>query len=346
MQIPNDFNSSMQITIAICCHNAAERILLPLQALNGQSLVDEIAWEVLVVDNASSDNTKVLVERFAQTSCVPIRVIEEPQLGLNHARRRAASETRSDWIAFCDDDNIPAPDWVFQAYDFSSRHPKVGMFSGKVTPELIEPEVKPKEFDEVYFRLLGCQDKGCRAQQLEGSELPIGAGMVTRTEVMKGIFDEIGIISEDRKGSQLSGCGDLELALVTSKLGWELWYVGEMSIKHLMPPHRLEPDYIDKLLIGSIESFSWLTVLRSDSAKLPLAGTIWSYMSDLGRSVKYRMLSILPTTLHPKLSKTGFYRRFYGSRAKGAASLIMRSSDVNRILDRIASARHTLGPKP
>ena len=98
------------ISVCICTCNGAERVGLVLEALAAQT--DRSAgWEVLVVDNASRDDTGAVVQAaFAAHLPGRGRLVREERPGLMHARRRATDEARGATIVFLDDDNIPAPD--------------------------------------------------------------------------------------------------------------------------------------------------------------------------------------------------------------------------------------------
>src|SRR6185437_8424396 len=105
------------ISVIICCYNSATRLPETLKHLAAQHC-PELNWELLIIDNASSDATSAeapaLWMQFGST--VPMRVIPEPTAGLSHARNKGVAEARHELILFCDDDNHFAPDYLHRAY--------------------------------------------------------------------------------------------------------------------------------------------------------------------------------------------------------------------------------------
>ena len=106
----------------------------------------DVRWDVLVVDNNSTDGTAGVVRQYRETwdrSAAP-RIVTEQQQGLAFARQRAVDEARGKLVAFLDDDNLPAPDWVAEVVSFAEEHPNAGAFGGQLIGEYeVEP---PRSF--------------------------------------------------------------------------------------------------------------------------------------------------------------------------------------------------------
>ena len=84
----------MDFTVIICTYNRSNNLPNCLKALEDQQNVEELDWEVLVVDNNSSDDTKEVVRNFADNSKIKIRYVHEKQQGLNYARNLGMVEAR------------------------------------------------------------------------------------------------------------------------------------------------------------------------------------------------------------------------------------------------------------
>jgi len=108
--------------VAIPLLDEEEHVADQLAALAGQTYAG--AWEVLVVDNGCTDGTIGIVRRF-DFEAAPVRVVAAPH-GLNRARNAAAAEARGDLLAFCDGDDVVAPDWLEQLVEAASSADLVG----------------------------------------------------------------------------------------------------------------------------------------------------------------------------------------------------------------------------
>lgn len=324
----------MKLSIAICAHNAENRIAGPLRALAAQSVPFDGQWEVLLIDNGSTDQTSALAQSLNAELRLPLRVLHEPQLGLTYARIRAANEATGKWLAFCDDDNIPAADWIQSVLEFADSHQAAGIFGGKVVPVVEQPALRPAGFSDELFELLGCCDRGTGTYRLEAA-FPPGAGMVIRRELLLTICNDIGIYSVGRQGTALTGCEDAEIGIMARALGWELWYCGNQSIEHLMPPHRVRFEYRDALSIQAIRSAAWLQVLERGMHPNGRTALRFRAIPDLLRAAKYLLASFSPLRLHPKSDRLHHWRRFYSARAGGWFRVAADFQQVSRIVDRL-----------
>ncbi len=105
------------LTVGVCTHNRATSLERTLRSLC--SLEPRRPFEILVVDNCSTDDTRKVVKGFSATG-TDIRYVHESKTGVSHARNRAVREARGEILAFMDDDQTVHPDWadgVLAAFD-------------------------------------------------------------------------------------------------------------------------------------------------------------------------------------------------------------------------------------
>lgn len=103
------------ISVLICTYNGANRIEKTLDHLARQTFTNPIPWEVVIVDNASTDGTAQIAKSFWKSE-VPLRIIYEPKLGVTNARITGMNACQHSYIGFIDDDNWAAENWVETAY--------------------------------------------------------------------------------------------------------------------------------------------------------------------------------------------------------------------------------------
>ena len=98
---------TVDFSVAIPTYNGAKTLPLVLERLRSQINLDKITWEVIVVDNNSTDETAQVVQTFQEnwTLQSQLRYCCETQQGLSYARQRAVKEANGRFIGFLDDDN-------------------------------------------------------------------------------------------------------------------------------------------------------------------------------------------------------------------------------------------------
>lgn len=235
---------SLDFTVAIRSFNAADRLPMLLDKLRSQQHTDSIRWEVLIVDNNSTDNTAEIVQAYQAdwlTSC-ELRYVLEPQQGAAIARKRAIEEAEGTLIGFLDDDTLPAPDWVVKAYEFGQAHPHAGAYGSRILPDYeIQP---PPNFDRIAHYLPTMLRNQSFRYDSHRRGMPVGAGLVIRRQAWldHAIGDQI---IQGPIGSGFALKGEETEALWKIKAAhWEIWYNAEMSIVHKIPRWRLESAYL------------------------------------------------------------------------------------------------------
>src|SRR5436305_10300761 len=111
------------ISVIICCYNSAKRLPETLAHLARQN--SPIPWEVIVVDNASTDDTARVARECWPSETAPLRIVDEPKSGLIYARVSGLQASRYEWLSFVDDDNWVAPDWLQLVAEIFSSRPEV-----------------------------------------------------------------------------------------------------------------------------------------------------------------------------------------------------------------------------
>lgn len=306
------------VTVAVCAHQAAQRLPACLKAIAAQEVPAELRWEVVVIDNASTDDTAAVAEEYADRIAAPLRVLREERPGVMWARRRAAAEARGKLIAWVDDDNLIARDFVAQVAAFFNSHPRCAVAGGRAFAAFEDPKTEPHDFDERFADALACRDHGPVAYRRvpPGDDPPFAAGSAGRTAVLRVVLNDIGCALTGRLGSSLLAGEDTEIGLLAHHLGWEIWHAPSLQFRHVMPPRRLTHQYLDRIIAGGSRAQAWLDLLRGREQKRSRWGYIKKAVKNEMGAAKFLLLRIIRTH-HPHASRYAFWSGLYHGRAAG-----------------------------
>ncbi len=252
------------LTALVCTYNNANVLASTLEHLARQNIPANIAWEVIVVDNNCTDQTRDVVQRIRGT-LPALQLLSELKQGVGHARRAGMRVARGELIAFVDDDCWLAADWVAQAIQFAAEHPRAGAFGGRNSLLWIAP---PPVLAADYGESLARQDFGDADLRFpdEGKRVPCGAGIVLRREAL---LDSRWLDDGRLRGRDPRHVGageDTEIVLRIRNAGWQVWYTPRLQLQHVIPPQRTTLSYLRRLHrgFGRAEVFLRNISLRRD----------------------------------------------------------------------------------
>lgn len=98
------------VSVVLSTRNRAARLRVALGCYRAWS--GDTDWELIVVDNGSTDDTAQILADFAAASGLPVRLVHESRAGLARARNRGLAAARGEIVAFIDDDCYPAADYL------------------------------------------------------------------------------------------------------------------------------------------------------------------------------------------------------------------------------------------
>ncbi|NER30891.1 MAG: glycosyltransferase family 2 protein [Symploca sp. SIO1C4] len=277
----------VEITVAICTYNGTSRLPKVLELLRSQSLTEHFTWEIIVIDNNSTDHTAAVVKEYQSnwSEAYPIKYYFEPKQGLAFARRKAIQEAKGSLIGFLDDDNYPASNWVSAAYKFGQLHPQAGAYGSRIYGEYeVEP---PVNFDKIacFLAIIDRGDQPIRYEHRPGL-LPAGAGLVIRKQAWLDHVPQLPVLTGVCTTALSSKGEDLETLSYIRNAGLEIWYNPEMSIHHGIPKSRLEKKYLVKLFRGVGLSRYPIRMLRFKAWQKPFILPVYM-VNDLRKLIIY-----------------------------------------------------------
>lgn len=234
---------NMQISAIICTHNRARYLSKAIHSLVDQTL-DKTFYEILIVDNASSDDTKhVVLEEFSDIS--NLRYIHEPILGLSQARNTGCKNAKGRYIAFMDDDAVADKDWLISIVKcFEQVKPMPDIIGGEIKLRY-ETKNKPKYIDEtieIYYGKLEYKDRGFLAAGSKLIHYLNGVNFAVREKMLNKI--EPFNVGLGRKGRSLISCEESDFLERAAKNGCAIYYEPEMRVTHSVLKERLSRRYI------------------------------------------------------------------------------------------------------
>lgn len=279
---------ALDLTVAIPTYNGEKRLAVVLDRLRSQTSLSRIRWEVIVCDNGSTDDTAALVRRYQKNwpSQYPLHYRFAAEQGAAFARQHAVESAAGKLIAFLDDDNIPASDWVAQAYRFAQEHPQAGAFGSQIHGKF-ETEL-PEELEDIRC-FLAIIERGKQPHLYEPAKkiLPPAAGLVVRKDAwLESVPARLFLNNKGKEAGLASE--DLEAILYIQNSGWEIWYNPEMVVQHDIPNGRLHENYLTTLFRCVGLSRFHVRLLGMESWKQPLA--IPAYVAnDIRKLVLHRI---------------------------------------------------------
>jgi glycosyltransferase involved in cell wall biosynthesis len=225
-------------SVVVCTRNRSALLadacgsMLELEAPAG-------GWELVIVDNSSTDDTRAVAESVRDRAPELVRIIDEPTVGLSSARNRGIAAARGEVIAYIDDDAFPEPLWLTALVD-ALADKGVACAGGPVEP-LFEGEL-PLWFSGRYLPYLTVWDPGDQPIDLSYNEYPRGANMAfarSAIERFGGFSTHLG-----RKASSLLSCEETELCLRFERGGLRTVYVPSARVRHTTPAGRVTPDWM------------------------------------------------------------------------------------------------------
>lgn len=253
---------ALDLTVVIPTFNGCDRLPQVIEHLRQQQDITGIRWEILIVDNNSTDTTQVtaaaLQAGWTQAgwgpSQVPLRYCFEPRQGLAFARQCAIEAAQGRWVGFLDDDNWPDPDWVAQVHRFAQAHPEVAAFGSCIRAHY--DSLPPSEL-RVLEPFLAIRDHGETLYPFEPEtlRLPPGAGLVVdRQRWLASVPADLGLTGRvgDR---QVSGEDSAALLYLhrgggSKRLAKPIAYNPAQKIRHCLPARRFEAEALLQLAYG------------------------------------------------------------------------------------------------
>lgn len=226
-------SESLDVSVVITTYNRCQALAGALTAVLGQE-GGGARYEVIVVDNNSTDQTRQVVDRFIDEGHTNLRYVFEGRQGISHGRNAGIVAARSPIVAFTDDDVRVAPDWVTQVKRAFDEHPDADCVGGKILP--LWPMAPPRWLTREHWWPLPVVDYG-EVRRLSTAQHPLILP-TANASFRRALFERIGLFSPE-----FSGREDLELLIRLWRAGLKGIYVPEVVVEAEIEVERLAKRY-------------------------------------------------------------------------------------------------------
>lgn len=229
-----------EISIVICTYNRCRYLPQALESIAGQA-VPNVLFELIVVDNASTDDTAVIVQNFiSKHPLLNARYVYEANKGLSSARNRGWKEAASDIVAYVDDDVILFENYIAELHSFFTSHPNAQGAGGRVIPKYEDKE--PDWMSKYLKGFVGEVFYGDAIRKFDATmKYPAGANMIYRRYLLEhtgGFNDELKFRSDDKY-----------IFYKVREHTDEIYYLPEVALYHYIDAARLDPENFKRLFL-------------------------------------------------------------------------------------------------
>jgi glycosyltransferase involved in cell wall biosynthesis len=234
----------MDISIVICTYNRVNNLKECFDCLASQEISNPFSWEVLLVDNNSSDHTRQFTENYAAQEHFKLSYTFEAKQGLSHARNQGINVSNGAILVFIDDDIRVSKNWLQSIVDaFTTQNcdavgGRIHIKSLTKLPKWITPDM---------YGFLGYQDFGDESRPMDGyKEFPFGGNMA----IKRAVFEKIGVFDRNmgRKGTglkkeELFKGEETDFFHRMADVGGRFYYQPEALVLHNILAHQLKPKF-------------------------------------------------------------------------------------------------------
>jgi glycosyltransferase involved in cell wall biosynthesis len=280
----------MILSIIICSYNRASYISDALTSLYRQT-AELNEFEVIIVDNNSTDNTKEVYTFWRQSNTNgQFSFISETKQGASFARNTGAAIAKGEWVCFMDDDAVATTDYVKNIIKHIQDQPFIVGFGGRIIPKYIPAE--PKWMSYYVSSLVGNFDYAPTACAFENGKYPLESNMI----VKKSVYDQIGGFNENLPGVvgtlRIGGEGK-ELFYKIIALGHTIYYDPSICVHHVVEVKKLTSEYMYRVASGIGRGEKTRTLNISNGAYLM---KILEYLLKFGAAIVLGIKYILQGT--------------------------------------------------
>jgi glycosyltransferase involved in cell wall biosynthesis len=240
------------ISIIICCYNSAQRLPETIRHIGLLEVDDTINWEVIIIDNASTDDTAEVarIEWLKTNSKAPFRIIKQPIPGRINAVILGMKEANYTYYLTVDDDNWLEKSFLNLVYNIMAKNSSIGVL-GSMGNACFEDGVGPKWFTGFKrYYAVGSQNDKSGDVTLKDGWVYGACSTIRRSAWTKLLNNNFVFLTTGRNGAQLVSGDDIELCNAIRLAGFKIWYDDSLRFTHFINEKRCNWQYLKRLAVG------------------------------------------------------------------------------------------------
>ena len=306
---------TLGISVIICTYNGALRISETIKHLALQQVSSNIPWEIIIVNNASTDNTAFIANQEWKKYCIKsadFKILEQPIPGRNNALILGVKEARFEYILACDDDNWLNPDYVNQAFKIMLSDSMIGVLGGCGIFEPEEP--RNKEINDFKFYYVNGSQNWANTEHWV-----YGAGSIYRKSIFLSLLESgWQQITIGRTGNSLISGEDVEICFMIFLMGYKIHTDDRLTFKHFVPSKRQSSAYLQNLSFWLSYSYvflrSYVLIINNEQRGLKNVYKEWlaNNLKTAGIKIYHILIHKIKTGENPTLQKKIEMQNIFG----------------------------------
>lgn len=304
------------ISVVVCTYNRAALLPQALRSLFAQK-IENPNYEIIVVDNNSSDDTPATVESLKSESPVPLRYFRESRQGNAYARNSGVEQAAASIIAYIDDDCIAEENWIATIKSAFERDPELDFVGGRVLP--VWESEPPSWLTNSHWAPLALLDYGTEELSIDGSR-PRGL-LTANIAIRKEVFDQLGgfLPSLQRVKGSIGSMEDHEFLQRICRGGKRGLYLPHLITWGPVDPERMTREYHRRWHTGHGHFYAILKDPEWERSKFSLAGVPSHLYKEAALQTLRWFASILkrnPNAAFTSECRLRFFRGFFLQRQR------------------------------
>ena len=305
----------VELSVIACTRNRAKQLATLFQCLGTQQNIENIRWEIVIVDNNSTDNTKEVAYAFCEGSNLKVNYLFEEKTGLSYARNSGVLASKGTYLLFIDDDVLIPKEFLSNVLFGVKENDEAHIFGFRILGDWQEGTKPP--FWMTFKNPFGLSQSFLPIHDL-GKEVltypnrytknPLGACFLVKKEV----FKKLGPFREDLGVGSESGLHeDSEFFWYALLNNFKILYWPYATLYHTVDLKRLRVSYLHKWYFNSGKSL-YLIKNKGRLSKYKISRVSISPWVKL-----FILFMLLPLTIPLLVIKRPFYLTTLFARALG-----------------------------